>query len=66
MDTPLIIIVAGATFVFFGLLTYKAWWFIRKVQNAPEGTDPSRAHGVEEAPSPREAQGEPEPDPPRQ
>ncbi|WP_439101359.1 hypothetical protein [Congregibacter sp.] len=54
MDKSLIVVVAGSTLLFFGLIAYKAWWFIRKVQDAPREADTPQAQSIEKAPSAKE------------
>ncbi|WOJ92719.1 hypothetical protein R0135_13115 [Congregibacter variabilis] len=46
MDTTTMAIAISASLLFFGVLIYKAVWFIRKVQQAPDSEEkPSEAEG---------------------
>ncbi|EED32314.1 hypothetical protein NOR53_3307 [gamma proteobacterium NOR5-3] len=49
MDTPTLVIAVSASLLFFGVLIYKALWFIRKIQQAPDPRD----RGPETAEQPR-------------
>lgn len=61
MDTTTVVIAISASLLFFGVLIYKAVWFIRKVQQAPETKEKppevtSQARGEPEARSGQDPQ----------
>ncbi|MEE4278507.1 MAG: hypothetical protein V2I82_08610 [Halieaceae bacterium] len=49
MDTTTLIIVAGATLIFFGLLIWKGFWLIRKIGQSPDPESEAKSQGNTES-----------------